>query len=418
MSQPAGSLDTEERQAFLSEIQNHLPAFLSAAASERVDPAGDVRELLNLSEQDLRRVIAVHVALSDQVANFVEGLRRGLRSPLTSSDRPLTVTQAVRGPIDWPATIRERASAGWNETTHMIRPARRMFDIPENRALVWLLDRLDAELRRAIPAKTSARSGVHSANWLDRISEMRGTIQAGRRHHWLRDIPPGRASAGTLRSLAVSRSRFYRHAVPDVLETIRRCCEDTQSEQDITDLLCQRYFEPERDWQLFELVVALRIARAFSTRSVEKRRARLLVGTGRAPYARYELADGDEVRLWYQSWPTDAGRSVHHEASDHYRIAAAHSRPDIVVQRHHDGQSVDAVLLELKASRSAATLGGGLLQMLAYLKDRPALFGRRPSAWLVAPPSSAFISKDPGNRELWAVDSDHVADAIVDRLTS
>jgi hypothetical protein len=40
------------------------------------------------------------------------------------------------------------------------------------------------------------------------------------------------------------------------------------SEADLTDLLCQRYFEPERNWQLYELVVALRIARAFAERRV------------------------------------------------------------------------------------------------------------------------------------------------------
>lgn len=75
-------------------------------------------------------------------------------------------------------------------------------------------------------------------------------------------------------------------------------------------------------------------------------------------------------------------------------------------------------LLELKASRSGGTLGGGLLQLLGYLKDRPALFVTQPAAWLVAPPSTAFVSKDAKGRELWAVSSDEVASAAVIRLTS
>jgi hypothetical protein len=48
--------------------------------------------------------------------------------------------------------------------------------------------------------------------------------------------------------------------------------------------------------------VALRLSRAFAEVSVGQRRARLLVGAGRAPFATYKLTNGDEVRLWYQAW--------------------------------------------------------------------------------------------------------------------
>jgi hypothetical protein len=69
------------------------------------------------------------------------------------------------------------------------------------------------------------------------------------------------------------------------------------SEDDITELLCERWFRPNHDWRLFEVVVVLRLARAFAAASPVRRRARLLYGTGGSPYARYTLPDGDEVRL-------------------------------------------------------------------------------------------------------------------------
>jgi hypothetical protein len=130
------------------------------------------------------------------------------------------------------------------------------------------------------------------------------------------------------------------------------------------------------------------------------------------------MADGDEIRLWYQAWPHDIGVSAHEDARAHYEIDAGHARPDLVIQRVRDGKTIDALLLELKASRSGSTLGGGLLQLLGYLKDRPDLFMTPPAAWLVAPTSTAFVSKDPEGRELWAVDSNGVAAAAVARLTS
>src|SRR6185312_9304862 len=173
-----------------------------------------------------------------------------------------------------------------------------------------------------------------------------------------------------------------------------------------TELLSKRYFEPERDWRLFELVVALRLARGFAKQSTAKRRSRLLVGTGRAPFARYVMPNGDEIRLWYQAWPLDVGESAHDDACTHYEIDAGRARPDIVLQRVRGNSTVDALLLELKASRSGSTLGGGLLQLLGYLKDRPTLFANRPAGWLVAPPSQAFQSHGSGTRDLWVVDSD------------
>ncbi len=418
MSKVDADLAPVERAAFLDEIRNHLPAFLSAAATEREDPVADVEDLLNLRKDDLRRVVAVHLALSAPIADFIAGLGEGLRHPRTSSERPLVSSQAVRGPIDWAATIRERATSGWDASRYVVRPARRIFDIPENRALVWLLERLDAELRRVAPAESDPATGVHGSGWFSRVVEMRARIQVARRHHWLRGVQSERPDARTMQALFASRTRFYKHLIPGAVAQLQRFVEREPTAQDLTELLCSRYFEPERDWRLFELLVALRLARAISEQSAAKRKSRLLVGTGRAPYARYAMADGDEIRLWYQAWPHDIGVSAHEDARAHYEIDAGHARPDLVIQRVREGKTVDALLLELKASRSGGTLGGGLLQLLGYLKDRPALFATQPAAWLVAPPSTAFVSKDADGRELWAVNSDEVATAAVTRLTS
>lgn len=418
MSLVDADLGAAEREALLAEIQTHLPAFLSPAATERSDPVGDVGELLNLQRSDLRRVISVHLALSDPVTDFVAGLSHGLRSPLTSSERPLVATQAISGPIDWSATIRERSSTGWNEARYVVRPARRVFDIPENRALVWLLDRLDTELRRIAPAESDPQTGIADIGWFSRIVEMRARIRKAQRHHWLRGIPAERPGRRTTQRLMAARTAFYKRLIPATLQTLNRFTQKEPSPADLSKLLSQRYFEPDRDWRLFELAVALRLARRFAEESTKKRRARLLVGTGRAPYARYEMPGGDEVRLWYQSWPHDVGPSLHADARSRYKIESGPARPDIVVQRLRDGSTVDALLLELKASRRPGTLGSGLLQLLGYIKDRPALFSERPYGWLVAPPSQVFESRDAGSRELWAVSSDDVADAAVSRLTA
>jgi hypothetical protein len=137
----------ETRSALLEEVRSRLPAFLSPAATEQYDPAGDVRELLGLDDTDLRRVVAVHRCLSDPIRAFLAALPEGLPRPITSSERPPVAGQAVRGGIDWGATIRTRAVAAGDRTLFVTRPARRIFDVPENRALAWLIRSLDGYLR-------------------------------------------------------------------------------------------------------------------------------------------------------------------------------------------------------------------------------------------------------------------------------
>lgn len=404
-----------ERAALLAEVQSHLPAFLSGLAAERPDPVGDVSALLGLHPADLQRVTATHIALTSEVRSFVAALREGLRNPLTTSIRPKVVSQAIRGGIDWGATVRHRAGAGASGATlFVVRPARRVFDTPENRALAYALEQLDLSLRRVAPASSDERTGVHDKSWFGDIVANAARVRDARRHHWLRDVPAERPDARTRRRLRAARTSFYRVRIPEVIDLLERY--SNPSPEDLTDLLSQRYFEPQRDWLLFEVTIALRVARVFAERSATKRKSRLLVGTGRSAYARYGMPDGAEVRLWYQAWPSDAGASAHSDARDRYSIAAGPARPDFIVQRRSNGASADAVLLEVKASKDAKYLGAGLMQLLGYLHDRPSLFQKAPGGWLVAPASSAFETADSDGTTLWAVDSDEVSEAVAKRF--
>jgi len=405
-----------ERAALLEEVREHLPAFLSSAATEQYDPLGDVRELLRLDDRDLRRVAAVHLCLTEAVRAFFDALTTGLRHPIASSNRPPVVSQAVRGPVDWGATIRTRAITAGDPSLFVVRPARRIFDVPENRALAWLLHNLDIYLRRAaVGSGAAAEYDEEEAGWAQQLASFRGKLLLARRYPWLREVTPERPTAATLRRLRSARSAFYAKHIPDAVLAMMRFGEHP-TDDDLKELLCQRYFRPSEDWRLFEVVVALRLARAFAERSPRKRRSRLLVGTGAAAYARYTLPDGDEVRLHYQTWPPGIGSSLHAQARERHQLRAGAPRPDLFIVR--TGKASDAAVLELKATRSASYLGAGLSQLLGYLKERPAAWKKHPSGWLVAPPSTAYAAADPSGAELWLVSSESVADAAVERFAA
>jgi hypothetical protein len=410
------SFAPSERTELLSEVRAYLPAFLSTAVQEHLTPLDALDDLMNLALPDLERLVAVHLALSEEVASFVDALRTGLRRPITESIRPRVVTQAVRGPIDWGDTIRRRAGMGNDPTLFVVRPATRLFDNPENQALAWTIRELDRLLRRARAADPPAEEGALSEDWFARLVRTRVELDAARRHAWLHGVAPVRPTARTMQRLQHARSRFYKELLPAAFAAIVRFTQSPTPE-DITELLIRRFFEPSQDWRLFELVIALRLARAFRERT-ESQQHHLLVGSPspRRPFASFVVEDGSTISLFYQGWPGGAGTSLQREARIRHNIAASASRPDIFIVKRKDGAVVDSAVLELKATRSASYLNDGLAQLLGYLKDRPDAFHHEPAGWLVAPASPAFAPAAGNGHELWVVAAEEVAAAAVRRF--
>ena len=412
------AFSADEYRTMLDEVRSYLPAFLAAAAVEQHDPAGDVRQLLALEPEDLERVRAVHACLDERVRAFVDALPHGVRRPITSTVRPREVTQAVRGPIDWGATVRVRSLAGNDQSMFVIRPGQRVFDTPENRALAWTLRSVDAAARNGLRSVLEAAPYDEEASgWLGQLQRVRTAVRRTLRVEWLREVPLERPTARDRQRLAASRLAFYKHhlagAVAALLEAERN------DEQSITDMLCRRYFRPKEAWRLFEVTVALRLAREFAKpeHSDGIRRSRLLAGAGGVPaFASYRLHDGDLVHLIYQGWPKQKGPSVRHETAKRHGFTPGASIPDLFLVR--TGAKPDRVILELKATKQPGYLGAGLAQLLSYLAERPDDFGERPAGWLVAPPSDTFQPAAPTPAEpLWIVGADQVAAAASARMT-
>ncbi|HET7417252.1 MAG TPA: hypothetical protein VFJ61_06485 [Solirubrobacterales bacterium] len=393
-----------------------MPAFLRKDASEQHDPVGDVKELLNLDDSDLRRVVAVHGCLDESILGFGERLREGLRRPITASSRPVEVGQVVRGPIDWSATVARRSLEAGDLSRYAVRSARRIYDIPENRALVWLLDSLRAACRRALdekPDPATDEGGARPLGWTNRIRRLGTQVEQARATEWLRAVPAEAPDIRTMQKLKAARSSFYRDHLRVAAERMRSL--QNPDEDALIEVLSERYFEPAATWTIFEVCVALRLVREFGRISARPRRSRLLVGTGRAPFARYLLDDGSEVSLLYQAWPRDCGSSLLQELGKRHGIKVGASKPDLFLFR--DGEEPDVLLLELKASVSPSYLKEGMAKLLTYVADRPELWKGQPAAWLVAPASNAFVASPAGTgQELWIVSADAVAEAAVARL--
>jgi hypothetical protein len=400
------SLDPALRALMLSEVKSLLPAFLSAAVIERGGPVNAAVELLGLPESDLRRVLAVHAMLSAPVRELVAELPAGARSPLTSSARPRVAGRTVASGIDWAATTRHRATSSPLGDIWVTRAAKRIFDIPENRALAWVLQTLEERGTIAVPA-----IGEAPGAWGGEIRSMTGVVRRARRTAWLEGVPALWPGDEAYFRLKADRKGFYRTRVTNAARYLRRILL-APSAEDVVQALSDRFFEPRQDWKLFEIAVLMRITHALAEIGTRLDPTRLFIeGRGR-PFARFRFTPAREVRLWYQMWPPATRPSELDGAVRYYELTSGGNRPDIVIESVDDGASTRAIVLELKASASPAYLSSGLSQLLGYLRDRPRLLAEPASGWLVVPAGPGYSSKPPGGRALWVTSADDVAAAV------
>jgi len=412
------SLTPEERQALLDEVRSYLPVFLKRSATLQEDPAGDVSELLDLDQRDLDRLVAVHTCLEPAVIGFGEALEEGLSQPMAGSSITAAVSQSVRGQIDWQETQRHRARAPGELASYAVREPGKTFDTPENRAIAWLLEKLERVVDEAITWRSKKPPvGQEELSWWQRIDVLRRQLLAAHRTPWLQEIRAEKPSAATLRSLRSGRSVFYREKTATAAEVVLGLAEP--SPETLAALLAKRYFRPKNDGDLFEVAVALRLARAFAELSPHLRQPRLMMGDGKSSFASYRFDDGSEVSVACQTWP-DSVQSMRRRFTERHQIGKQPSsaRPDIIIIRKKVGVS-DAVVLELKASRDASYLRKGLEELLAYLADRPELWGEKPAGWLVAPSSPAFEKEEADvGFPLWILSAEEVAGAATARFVS
>jgi hypothetical protein len=412
------SLPEDERQALLLEVRSYLPAFLRRDAMEQPDPAGDVRELLSLEKEDLEQVVAVHQCLAPSVLRFGDALEAGLRRPASQQTFAVESSQAIRGPIHWVLTGKERARAPGEVARYVVRqPSSSTYDTADNRALVWLLGRLEELVDKAVfwtARRPSASGSTAQLSWSAKIERLKGQLAAARQVPWMNRLQAEHPGPWVLRSLRASRDGFYAKDLPEAIDSVMRLNEPTEAA--LTAVLAERYFQPGDDGTLFQVAVALRLAKAFEAVSPNPRRTRLLMGDGRSSFARFAFDDGSEVVLAYQAWPgTQEPMRLRFAQRHKIGTSPRASIPDLIILRQ--GETEDAVILELKASSNAEYLRSGLQELLAYLADRPDLWGVQPAGWLVAPKSEAFEdSTADSSFPIWVLDAGAVATAATDRF--
>lgn len=144
------------------------------------------------------------VANSHEAAIFLDQMPQTMRGLVSSTtmETERCVGQ-VRGPILWSETVTAWSAGIGTEDVFVCVAPRRDYDLAENRAVAWLLQRI----ARA-PQRLDTAASMHLAEGCHDVIR-RHAVEARRwlRHRFLDGVEPRRPTAGDLRRVRTSRHR-------------------------------------------------------------------------------------------------------------------------------------------------------------------------------------------------------------------
>lgn len=156
----------------------------------------------------LEHAARVSFALSCEFEALLEGMEmRTRRLPSVLEDRPERCVHSVRGPVMWSETITARANSFGEEDVFVCRSVRRSFDCPDNRLLVWLLER-GASVGRLLRSRSS-NSGIverMDPGELRRAEEIAARARVWRSAPRLTGVPARRPNRSETTRIRRSRS--------------------------------------------------------------------------------------------------------------------------------------------------------------------------------------------------------------------
>ncbi|WP_135853932.1 hypothetical protein [Halorussus salinus] len=379
-------------------------------------------------------LLVLHYLLESETVAFADALRRRVRELRTGTATESTVTRSeVSSRIDWSETMRERYARNPDDSTLFVTQSRyEEYDLDENLLLRALLDRFEAGLDTWADELAAYDWGdAWSDGLLDRT---RRTIASNVVLNRIRDPEPGEPTPAMVEAARRSRHALYREAA----ERYRRyeaVCSSDPDRDELRDLLANTLVVPtgsgrsaERTYStLFELYVLFAVVEELSA-VVGASGDLAPIRRGRDEVARFELADGDRLLVFYEqaagskdfsflgSTADAAAGSVTRREETRERTRrirgelfdtdsrVATKRPDVLVVYEESGRVVPdrSFVVEVKyhgdGESGAATVERGveeLLEYLAYMRhDGRLVFDGGPDDWYGADNGLLVVDDD------------------------
>lgn len=352
----------EDYQYVLNSVKNYLWLYILPSATIK-ELENAVQNLTSLEEKELDLLSIVHFLLSDEVATFIKAVPRILRRLSHSSQKEVVMNRGfVRGRIDWNLTIKERSSQGYDETIFVCRPPSRIFNLPENQLLKYVLTRI-----KRLIEETTELPGIEEKNisveevekWTEALSILRFNVNNALKHIHLRQVDlPKQVNERMVRRARTARNKDYEFVVES--HSLYRRIVQEFDEKALRELIEKRILEPSEKDTLYEIFVLFKIMSSLGDPEELG-----LIRSGAESIGTFKVGD-EAIHIYFQRIKGLFDESKYKQIFDNYELDVSLRRPDIIIEFEKQGRFL---LVEVKRTDDTHYIVDSVYKVLGYLAD-------------------------------------------------
>lgn len=358
----------EDYQYVLESVKRHLWLYVHAGATiEELENA--VQNLTMLERKELDYLSIVHFLLSDEIKVFIKIVPRILRRLSHATQKEVLVNRGcVKGKIDWNLTIKERCAQGYNQTIFVCRPPSRIYNLPENQLLKFVLTQI-----RRLMEETAKLPKIEEKNvrleelktkdgkekWADRMSWLKFHVNNALKNIHLKGVDvPSLVNERMIRRARTARNKDY-ESVADS-HSLHRQIIQRLDKKTLRQLIEERVLKPLKEDALYELFVLFE-----TMNSLGKPEELNLIRSGAEAIAKYKIGE-EIVHVYFQRTKDLFTTSEYKRIFDDYDLNVSSRRPDITLyfEREHK-----FVIMEVKLTKDRDYIVDSVYKVLGYLAD-------------------------------------------------
>ncbi|MYL54188.1 hypothetical protein GLW08_12655 [Pontibacillus yanchengensis] len=360
---------TKDYEEILEKSNKHLWRFIQKNSSLfSVEDA--FLNLTKLSKTDLQLLSKIHFILSEEVKMFVDEVAPSLLKKLskTSLKENEVLRGHVKGKINWTRTIKERYSTGGDPSIFVCSRRSAVFDLPENRVLLYLLKQIYhicSEITNYEHTEIEGFNVPESDKWDLTVKNIGiKTKKLLRNPHVQKISDMHYLTNKTLISAEKTRGHMYNK----LADVGRRFNEMTNNPLTyLNNILRGNALRPLSKDTLFEIAVLFNISDFLSSTGWTEKKA-TLIGSKSNIISHYML-DDLELKVYYQGLPKSFTKnSKYGPLMADYGLSSKYRRPDIILELTK-GSKKTYLIIEVKRSDKRDYLSDGAYKLFGYIKD-------------------------------------------------
>ncbi|MBZ2165895.1 hypothetical protein [Methanobacterium spitsbergense] len=334
-------------------------------------------ENLEIGESHIDILKRVHFLLSAEVKDLVNILPQLMRNLSHSTQKEVIRSQGIiKGRIDWNLTYKERYGSGYNDKSiFMCKPASRMYDLPENQILKYILTNIAeiAETFQFIKPEENIEIEYLKDNWQDDIIGSNHTIKKALNNIYIQNLTKTkRIKPRDLQRLRTHRNRIYRNEILKCYELYDKIFHNNQLET-IKSLIGNQLLKPTKEEDLYEIYALFHIIDQLGTKQKNTPNStldiNLIMAHQKKPYTAQYQDPETTIKIYYQQIPCPlAQNSQYKDILKKYSLNVRSRLPDIILEIEQKNK-IQYKIIEIKLTERREYIVDSMYKLLGYLKD-------------------------------------------------